>query len=49
MLVYFEETESYSEAAIREKKMKKWKRLWKLNLIEKDNPNWEDLSKDWFD
>jgi len=27
--------------------MKKWKRQWKIKLIEKDNPSWEDLSKDW--
>ena len=27
--------------------MKKWKREWKISLIEKENPNWNDLSKDW--
>jgi putative endonuclease len=27
--------------------MKKWKRQWKINLIEEDNSNWEDLSADW--
>jgi putative endonuclease len=32
------------ESAIqREKSLKKWKRAWKLDLIEKDNPDWEDL------
>ena len=24
-----------------------WKRQWKINLIRKENPNWDDLSKDW--
>ena len=27
--------------------MKKWKRQWKIDLLEKDNPNWKDLSRDW--
>jgi putative endonuclease len=32
------------ESAIRrEKTMKEWKRQWKLELVEKDNPEWEDL------
>jgi putative endonuclease len=42
-LVYFEQF-STSEAAIhREKRLKKWKRSWKIELIEKTNPNWDDL------
>ena len=45
-LVYFEETDDVGEAIIREKQLKKWKRKWKINLIEKDNPEWCDLSKD---
>ena len=33
-----------TESAIaREKRIKKWRREWKVQLIEKDNPNWEDL------
>ncbi len=48
LLVYFEEHESVHEAAIREKRIKKWKRSWKLELIEKDNPNWNDLAVDWY-
>jgi hypothetical protein len=32
-----------NEAIKREKQLKKWKRQWKNNLIEKDNPDWEDL------
>lgn len=49
MLVYFEEHDTYDEAVTREKQLKKWKRIWKLNLIEKENPDWKDLSADWFD
>jgi len=28
-------------------KMKKWKRQWKINLIEEENPEWKDLSEEW--
>ena len=42
-LVYFELHEDMSEAILREKRIKKWNRQWKVNLIEKDNPHWEDL------
>ena len=49
MIVYFEGHETYNEAYTRERQMKKWKRIWKLNLIEKENPDWKDLSLDWFD
>lgn len=48
LLVYYEVFETSDEAFARERQMKKWKRAWKLTLIEKDNPNWKDLSKDWF-
>ncbi|MCB0380479.1 MAG: GIY-YIG nuclease family protein [Flavobacteriales bacterium] len=47
MLVYFEEHQNYNEAFTRERQMKKWKRAWKLKLIEKDNTGWKDLSQDW--
>jgi len=43
-LVYFEEYGSILEARDREHKMKRWRRDWKLELIEKLNPNWRDLS-----
>jgi len=43
-LVYCEETADVSSAIEREKQMKKWKRQWKVNLIEESNPDWEDLS-----
>jgi len=42
-LVYFEQTNDVYSALEREKKLKKWNRGWKLKLIEKDNPNWDDL------
>lgn len=42
-LVYFEVYEDYWEAANREKRMKKWNRDWKIELIEKNNPDWRDL------
>ena len=43
MLVYFEEFESISDAIRREKRLKQWNRAWKIALIEKQNPYWEDL------
>ncbi|WP_345741890.1 hypothetical protein [Seonamhaeicola maritimus] len=46
-LVYFEIYQYINDAIKREKNMKKWKRQWKINLIEKENPKWHDLSKDW--
>lgn len=42
-LVYFEETTEIESAILREKQLKKWNRSWKLALIEKQNPNWDDL------
>jgi len=42
-LVYFEEVLNAEEAIIREKQIKKWKRDWKVKLIEKVNPEWEEL------
>ena len=42
-LVYFETTNDINSAILREKQMKKWKREWKINLIEKENPCWIDL------
>jgi len=45
-LVYYEQ-HPYAETAInREKQLKKWKRRWKLELIEKKNPMWSDLYDD---
>ncbi|PCI59640.1 MAG: endonuclease [Gammaproteobacteria bacterium] len=42
-LVYFEQHQEMMEAIKREKQLKKWNRSWKINLIEKGNPDWDDL------
>lgn len=42
-LVYFEYFVNVSSAINREKQLKKWNRQWKINLIEKENPQWHDL------
>jgi len=42
-LVYYEIHEDVREAIIREKRIKKWNRSWKLLLIRKNNPEWKDL------
>ena len=42
-LVYFEVCEDVRVAIQREKNIKKWRRRWKIELIEKNNPNWRDL------
>jgi len=46
LLVYFERHETMESAITREKQMKKWNREWKINLIEKGNPQWKDLWED---
>lgn len=47
-LVYFELTSDVTSAIAREKQLKNWKRDWKIALIEKENPDWNDLSKDFY-
>ena len=42
-LVYFESTEFPYDAISREKQLKAWHRPWKISLIERENPNWDDL------
>ncbi|MAB48085.1 MAG: excinuclease ABC subunit C [Flavobacteriaceae bacterium] len=42
-LVYFESYQYINDAIRREKNMKKWKRQWKINLIEEENSDWKDL------
>ena len=42
-LVYFEQTDDMSAAIVREKQLKKWKRSWKIRLIESVNPDWRDV------
>jgi len=46
-LVYFEQTDDIQVALQREKQLKKWNRKWKIELIEKINPEWKDLSRNW--
>ncbi|OYQ35791.1 endonuclease [Niveispirillum lacus] len=43
-LVYYEAFERIDDAIHREKRLKKWNRAWKLELIESSNPDWNDLS-----
>ncbi len=42
-LVYYEETSDVKSAIEGEKQLKKWNRKWKIELIEKNNPEWKDL------
>jgi putative endonuclease len=42
-LVYFEVFDDIEQAILREKRLKAWKREWKVRLIEEANPNWDDL------
>lgn len=42
-LVYFEMLDDMASAIQREKQLKKWNRNWKIQLIEKENPEWADL------
>ena len=46
MLVWFEQHATMENAILREKRVKKWNRAWKLELIEKDNPGWRDLAEE---
>ncbi|HEX8573645.1 MAG TPA: GIY-YIG nuclease family protein [Allosphingosinicella sp.] len=43
-LVYFEAFDDIEAAIVREKRMKEWQRDWKIQLIERDNPDWSDLA-----
>lgn len=45
-LVWFEAHESMLEAIKREKALKEWQRNWKIELIEKSNPDWRDLYRE---
>lgn len=47
-LVWFERFGLVVDAIRREKRIKEWKRDWKLKLIEESNPGWVDLAADWF-
>jgi putative endonuclease len=43
MLVWYELHDVMEGAILREKRIKEWKRAWKINLIQEINPNWNDL------
>jgi len=42
-MLWFELPDSLEAAMLREGRIKSWKRAWKIELIEKDNPHWVDL------
>jgi len=46
-LVYYEVHGDMRDAITAEKRIKRWKRTWKVRLIEKINPDWKDLSESW--
>lgn len=46
-LIYFEEIENGEMAMKRERQIKKWKRAWKIQLIDEMNRGWFDLSTNW--
>ena len=46
MLVWFEEHRSRESAFVRERQIKKWKRKWKIELIERADPQWRDIGAD---
>jgi putative endonuclease len=45
LLVWFEQHPTMDSAITREKRIKKWNRAWKLELIEAANPDWRDLAE----
>ncbi len=46
LLVWFEVHENMESAILREKRIKKWERAWKLELLKAGNPDWRDLAED---
>jgi putative endonuclease len=46
ILVWYEVHETMDSAILREKRIKNWRREWKLALFENDNPRWRDLAED---
>ncbi|MGP7794732.1 GIY-YIG nuclease family protein [Sphingomonas sp. CLY1604] len=46
LLVWFEVADTMADAIASEKRIKGWRRDWKKNLIERDNPAWSDLAVD---
>jgi len=45
-LVYYEVHQNAESAILREKRLKKWNRVWKMRIIEEMNPDWRDLYDD---
>ena len=45
-LVFFEPHDDIEHAIVREKRLKRWRRAWKIHLIERDNLEWRDLYDD---
>ena len=45
-LVWFEVHDTMEQAIVREKRIKRWPRAWKYELIHKENPTWRDLAED---
>ena len=48
VLVYVEVHDSIAGGMLREKQIKKWRRAWKIELIERGNPQWRDLAEEFF-
>jgi len=48
-LVWFEHFDTIADAIVREKTMKGWPRQWKINTIEKQNPDWKELQLEFDD
>ena len=48
-LVWFEAHATRDDAFRRERRLKKWRRVLKLDLIERTNPSWRDLYEEWLD
>ena len=46
LFVYYELFDDMESAILREKQLKKWRRAWKINLIEKSNRSWRDIYPD---
>ncbi len=46
-LVWFDETSDVHEAIREEKRLKGWRRQWKVELVERGNPRWRDLASEW--
>lgn len=47
-LIYFESFQYVNDAILREKRMKNWSRQWKIDLVEEENKEWNDLASDWY-